>query len=195
MTFERAVSPFKSEFGLFVLYAYQFTRSSHAVLVTENLNPGVPLLVRVQSACLTGTALLAELCDCRQQLHAALRLVSKSEHGGCVLYLDQEGRGHGLREKVEQLALINQGLDTVEAAVSRGRGPDLRDWSEAAVILEDLIGRVPVRLLTNNPSKTAGLIRAGVRVAEEVAIQTRVTNGNRSYLISKRDKMGHRLML
>lgn len=193
--FERAESPLSTEWGRFTLYAYQFPRRCHIALVTPRLEPEGSPLVRVQSACLTGTALHAQLCDCRQQLHSALRLLAEDDIGGCALYLDQEGRSHGLLEKVQQLALINQGLDTVEAAIQRGKGLDLRDWGEAAIILNDLLGDQPLRLLTNNPAKAAGLINAGVKVAAEIAHQAPVTDANRAYLTAKRDKLGHKLSL
>jgi GTP cyclohydrolase II len=201
VSFKTAKSPLRSEFGVFEFHVFECPGGTHSALRT--LGPGVGAgpesgavpLVRVQSSCLTGTAFHSVLCDCRQQLHSAMRLVGAEPAGGCVLYLDQEGRGHGLREKAEQLALIAGGLDTVEAAAVRGVDADLRDWHEAADILRYLLGEEPIRLLTNNPAKTAGLRNAGVIVSAEVAIQAPVTEWNRAYLLSKRNKMSHRLSL
>lgn len=191
-----ACTPFRTEFGTFEMHAYQFDSGhEHLALVGGTLTASAVPLLRVQSACLTGTAMHAELCDCRQQLQIALRLVAVAPEGGCVIYLDQEGRGHGLVSKVAQLALIWKGLDTVEAAVAHGDPPDIRRWEQAAAIVKDLIGDKPVRLLTNNPSKAEGLSGAGVIIAEECSIQAPVTAGNRNYLQVKRDKMGHRLDL
>lgn len=197
MTTTKAVcTPFRSEFGMFEMHAYRFDSSrEHLALVSGDPAASATPLVRVQSACLTGTALHAELCDCRQQLQISLRLVAGSPDGGCVLYLDQEGRSHGLVSKVAQLALIAKGLDTVDAAAAHGEAPDVRQWDEAAAILTDLIGDKPIRLLTNNPYKSAGLAAVGVAVAAECPIQAPVTEGNRAYLRVKRDKMGHRLDL
>jgi 3,4-dihydroxy 2-butanone 4-phosphate synthase/GTP cyclohydrolase II len=195
-TLKAVCTPFRSEFGMFEMHAYRFDSGhEHLALISGDPGASATPLVRVQSSCLTGTAMHAELCDCRQQLHLALQLVGSSPDGGCVIYLDQEGRGHGLVAKVAQLALIAKGLDTVEAAAAHGEPPDLRRWDEAAAILKDLIGDKPIRLLTNNPYKSAGLAAAGVLVMSECPIQAPVTEGNRAYLRVKRDKMGHRLDL
>ena len=189
-------SPFRTEFGTFEMHAYQFESGyEHLALLGGRRTASAAPLLRVQSSCLTGTAMHAELCDCRQQLHMALQLVATAPEGGCVIYLDQEGRGHGLVSKVAQLALIGRGLDTVEAATAHGEPADVRRWDEAVVIVKDLIGDKPVRLLTNNPSKAKGLAEAGLIIAAESPIQAPVTAGNRAYLQVKRDKMGHRLDL
>lgn len=164
----------------------------HIALVHgDPTHEGLPL-VRVQSSCVTGSTLLSELCDCRQQLHEAMRRVVE-EGAGIVLYLDQEGRSHGLVEKVAQLDLIARGADTVEAARQRGRDSDLRDYEHAAHILDMLIGSRPIRLLTNNPVKIAGMERAGIQVAERLAIETAPTHGNLEYLRTKKKRMGHLL--
>lgn len=191
-----ACASFRSEFGVFEMHAYLFESGrEHLALVSGDLATSASPLVRVQSSCLTGTAMHAELCDCRQQLHMALEAVTAAEDGGCVIYLDQEGRSHGLVSKVAQLALIANGVDTVDAAAAYGEPADLREWDEAAAIVTDLIGDKPIRLLTNNPHKAAGLAAAGVSIAAERAIQAPVTEGNRTYLRVKRDRMGHRLDL
>lgn len=197
MTMSKATcSPFRSEFGTFVMHAYAFDSGhEHLAFTSLELDAVSPPLVRVQSSCLTGTAFHAELCDCRQQLHLALRLVADAPKGGCVIYLDQEGRSHGLVSKVAQLALVAGGLDTVDAARAQGQAADLRQWHEAAAIVADLLGERPIRLLTNNPFKAEGLAAAGVDIVEERPLQAPVTAGNRAYLMVKRDRMGHRLDL
>lgn len=195
MNFTTTSTPIRSEFGVMRLHAFEYPTHTHSALCTDYLDTNQRPLVRVQSSCLTGTAFHSLLCDCRQQLHIAMRLVSDDPAGGCVLYLDQEGRGHGLAEKVAQLALIAEGMDTFDAAAARGVEADRRNWDEAAEILAYLVGQAPIRLLTNNPLKAAGLSKAGVIVADELAIQAPVTEWNSSYLSSKRDKMGHKLSL
>lgn len=188
-------TPFNSELGKFRLVAFEFPDGrEHLALVAGKPSEVDLPLVRVQSSCLTGTGFLAQLCDCRQQLQLAMSLIA-GEPGGCLLYLDQEGRSHGLVEKVAQLRLIADGLDTVEAADVRGRGPDLRDYGQAGWMLEHLLGSPPIRLLTNSPEKEAGLRASGVSIAEVVSLETPPTPGNVGYLRVKRDRMGHRLSL
>lgn len=110
-----------------------------------------------------------------------------------LLYLDQEGRSHGLVEKVAQLDLISQGLDTVEAAAQRGRAADLRTYDDAAAILRALVGATSYRLLTNNPAKLALAEQAGIGIEHRVQIEPPPTSGNREYLRTKKLKMGHLL--
>jgi 3,4-dihydroxy 2-butanone 4-phosphate synthase/GTP cyclohydrolase II len=137
---------------------------------------------------------MAELCDCRQQLHESMRLVVEGG-GGIVLYLDQEGRSHGLVEKVSQLELIAQGSDTVEAPALRGLQGDVRDYAAAATIIELLVGRRAIRLMTNNPTKLIGVREAGIEVIERLPIETPPTHGNYDYLRVKKTRMGHLLDL
>jgi 3,4-dihydroxy 2-butanone 4-phosphate synthase/GTP cyclohydrolase II len=187
-------TPFASEFGVFELRAFGFRDGSeHAALVTGNPSRDERPLVRIQSSCLTGTSFGALLCDCRQQLHEALRLIAR-EGSGCVIYLDQEGRGHGLVEKIRHIADIAAGSDTVEAALRRGVPPDARDYDHAASILKAVVGTPrPIRLLTNNPEKIARLEASGVQVGERLSIETEPTDGNREYLLVKKRRMGHLL--
>lgn len=186
-----AETPFNSELGRFRLVAYEFPdgREHIALIIGEPSTAELPL-IRVQSACVTGTGLLAQLCDCRQQLHLAMQLIA-AEPAGCLLYLDQEGRSHGLVEKVAQLKLISEGMDTVEAAAARNRGADRRDYEQAAWILHSVVGLRPMRLLTNNPAKAAGLEAAGVEVGDLLHLQPPPTPTNLEYLRVKRDKLGH----
>jgi 3,4-dihydroxy 2-butanone 4-phosphate synthase / GTP cyclohydrolase II len=155
--------------------------------------PGQPVLVRVHSKCLTGDVFGSDRCDCGPQLHAALRQIARAGKG-VLVYLDQEGRGIGLVNKLKAYNLQDQGLDTAEANVKLGFKPDLRDYGIGAQILRDL-GVGKMRLLTNNPKKIVGLEGYGLEVVERVPIETPPSRGNRHYLRTKRDKMGHLLTL
>lgn len=184
---------FRSSFGEFTLRAYEFPDGQeHSVLIAGMPTDGRAPLVRVQSSCLTGTAFGALLCDCRQQLEQSLRRIS-DERAGLVLYLDQEGRGYGLVDKVAQLSLITRGLATTATAAGEGRRPDLRDYGPAFAILSSLMGGPgPIRLLTNNPSKIKAFEEAGF-VVERVPIEVDPTDHNREYLLVKKRDMGHLL--
>jgi 3,4-dihydroxy 2-butanone 4-phosphate synthase/GTP cyclohydrolase II len=151
-----------------------------------------PVLVRVHSECLTGDVLSSRLCDCGAQLHRAMEQVATAGKGA-VLYMRQEGRGIGLLNKLRAYKLQKEeGLDTVEANQRLGFGPDLRHYGIGAQILYDL-GVRKIRLLTNNPKKEIGLGGYGLRVVERVPIQIAPTSDNRRYLLTKKDKLGHKL--
>lgn len=189
-----ATTPFESSFGSFTLHALRDTEGTdHAALVRGDPGAEEAPLVRVQSSCLTGTAFRAELCDCRQQLELGLRMIAERD-SGILIYLDQEGRGHGLVEKVAQLALIAGGLDTVDAARAREVAEDLRHYAVVKHLLGHLLGRPgPIRLATNNPAKRRGIVESGVTVVEVVPIEPDPTPDNSGYLRVKRDRMGHLL--
>jgi GTP cyclohydrolase II len=150
-----------------------------------------PPLVRLHSECLTGDVLGSLRCDCGQQLDAALQLIAQAP-AGVVLYLPQEGRGIGLANKIRAYALQDQGLDTVDANLALGLPVDRRDYAAAAHVLRSL-GLRQVRLLTNNPLKSAALELHGVQVVERVPLAVPPNPVNQGYLRTKADRMGHLL--
>jgi 3,4-dihydroxy 2-butanone 4-phosphate synthase / GTP cyclohydrolase II len=168
--------------------------SDHVALVMGEIGDGENVLVRVHSECLTGDAFGSLRCDCGPQLHAAMRQVAQ-EGRGIVLYVrGHEGRGIGLLHKLQAYALQDKGADTVEANLALGLPADSRDYGTGAQILVDL-GVKSMRLLTNNPTKRAGLDGYGLRISESVAIEIEPNDYNRDYLRVKRDDMGHDLTL
>jgi GTP cyclohydrolase II len=163
----------------------------HLALVIGDPNPVQPVLVRLHSACLTGDVLGSLKCDCGPQLHAALAAIAANSGGGILLYLQQEGRGIGLINKLRAYALQDQGFDTVDANTRLGFEPDERDFTLAAAMLTQL-GVGQVSLLTNNPLKVAGLAAHGLAVTR-VAHSMAANPHNSGYLDTKRDRQGHLL--
>lgn len=191
-----ATAQLPTEFGNFDIVGFKsvLDGADHIALVVGDIGDGENVLVRVHSECLTGDALGSLRCDCGPQLQAAMRQVA-SEGRGIVLYVrGHEGRGIGLLHKLQAYALQDQGADTVEANVALGLPADARDYGTGAQILVDL-GVKSMRLLTNNPTKRAGLIGYGLRITETVPIEIQPNEHNRSYLETKRDSMGHDLTL
>jgi 3,4-dihydroxy 2-butanone 4-phosphate synthase/GTP cyclohydrolase II len=192
----RAVeAPLPTVYGGFraVAYENELDHHQHVALVKGRWREGESVLVRVHSKCLTGDVFGSERCDCGPQLHAALKQIERARKG-VIIYLDQEGRGIGLVNKLKAYRLQDQGYDTAEANVQLGFKPDLRDYGIGAQILRDL-GVRKMRLLTNNPKKIVGLEGYGLEVVERVPIEMSPTRRNRAYLVTKRDKMGHLLTL
>ncbi len=161
----------------------------HLALVIGDPSPATPVLVRLHSACLTGDVLGSLKCDCGPQLHTAIAAIAANPGGGVLLYLQQEGRGIGLINKLRAYALQDQGFDTVDANTRLGFEPDERDFGLAAAMLASL-GIGSVRLLTNNPGKVAGLAAHGLTV-ERVAHHMPPNPHNIGYLGTKRDRQGH----
>jgi 3,4-dihydroxy 2-butanone 4-phosphate synthase/GTP cyclohydrolase II len=160
-------------------------------LVKGAVRPDRPVLVRLHSQCLTGDVFGSQRCDCGPQLHAAMRLIAE-EGRGAIVYLDQEGRGIGLHNKIRAYALQDEGHDTVQANQRLGFAPDLRNYGIGAQILRDL-GLSSIRVMTNNPRKLVGLEGYGLEIVERVPLVTDPTSENRAYLDAKRDKLGHLL--
>ena len=180
-------------YGDFDLVAYKqiHTGEEHLALVKGNWEEGEPVMVRIHSSCVTGDIFGSMRCDCGEQLHAAMQLVEK-EGKGVVLYINQEGRGIGLLNKLKAYKLQEQGLDTVEANIKLGFKMDERDYGVGAQILRDL-GVCKMKLITNNPTKRAGLMGYGLEIVDTVPLQVKPNPHNKKYLDTKKEKMGHEL--
>ncbi|ALD22640.1 bifunctional 3,4-dihydroxy-2-butanone-4-phosphate synthase/GTP cyclohydrolase II [Hymenobacter sp. DG25A] len=183
-----------TEWGDFDLYAYtqRSNGAQHLALVKGDLTPGEPVLVRVHSSCVTGDIFGSCRCDCGPQLHHAMQQIEKAGKG-VLVYMNQEGRGIGLLNKLKAYKLQEQGRDTVEANIELGFGMDERDYGVGAQILRDL-GISKMHLLTNNPRKRTGLIGYGLEIVDTVAIEIEPNVHNQSYLTTKRDKLGHTIL-
>ena len=184
-----------TQWGEFELVAYHETTTGqeHLALIKGTWKPDEPILVRVHSSCLTGDIFGSCRCDCGPQLHKSMEIIEK-EGKGAIVYMNQEGRGIGLLNKLKAYKLQEQGLDTVEANIKLGFDMDERDYGVGAQILRDL-GISKIRLLSNNPKKRAGLIGYGLEIVENLPIEISSNIHNKFYLQTKRDKMGHTLKL
>ena len=180
-------------FGDFNLVAYKQTTNGqdHLALTKGTWDKNEAVLVRVHSSCLTGDIFGSCRCDCGPQLHRAMEIIER-EGKGVILYMNQEGRGIGLLNKLKAYKLQEQGMDTVEANLELGFKMDERDYGVGAQILRDL-GVSKIRLLTNNPRKRAGLTGYGLEIVENLPIEIAPNSHNHLYLKTKRDKMGHDL--
>ncbi len=178
-------------YGNFTLVAFEerLSGANHLAMVKGEWNDGEPVLVRVHSSCLTGDIFGSKRCDCGEQLHRALSQVEK-EGSGVVLYMNQEGRGIGLMNKLKAYKLQEDGLDTIEANEALGFKPDHRDYGVGAQILRHL-GVRKLRLMTNNPTKRVGLEGYGLEIVERVSIQVLPLPENERYMRTKIEKMGH----
>lgn len=183
-----------TEFGHFRLIPFEQinTKDVHLALIKGTWDKDEPVLVRVHSSCVTGDIFGSSRCDCGPQLHRAMEMVN-SEGKGVVLYMNQEGRGIGLLNKLKAYKLQEEGLDTVEANIRLGFDMDERDYGVGAQILRD-IGVSKIRLITNNPKKRVGLMGYGLEIVENVAIEVVPNQHNNRYLETKRDKLGHTIL-
>jgi 3,4-dihydroxy 2-butanone 4-phosphate synthase/GTP cyclohydrolase II len=182
--------------GEFKAYVYEndIDHVDHVALVKGDLRPDEPTLVRVHSECLTGDAFGSLRCDCGEQLAAALKMIEE-EGRGVLLYMRQEGRGIGLKNKIKAYSLQDQeGLDTVQANERLGFPPDMRDYGVGSQILVDL-GVRRMRLITNNPGKRAGIEGYGLQIVERVPLEIQPNEKNFEYLRTKKEKLGHVLHL
>lgn len=182
-----------TEYGDFELVAYkQLTNDqNHLALIKGTWEPDEPVMVRVHSSCVTGDIFGSCRCDCGPQLHKSLETIEK-EGKGVLVYMNQEGRGIGLINKLKAYKLQEDGLDTVDANLKLGFKMDLRDYGIGAQILRDL-GVTKMRLLSNNPKKRTGLIGYGLEIVENIPIEIGSNPHNEKYLRTKKEKMGHSL--
>ncbi len=184
-----------TKLGNFDLYAYKQTTTGqeHLALVKGEWKKDEAVLVRVHSSCLTGDIFGSCRCDCGPQLEKAMEMVEK-DGKGVIVYMNQEGRGIGLLNKLKAYKLQEEGRDTVEANLELGFKMDERDYGVGAQILRDL-GISKIKLLTNNPTKRAGLIGYGLEIVENIALEIESNEHNKLYLQTKKNKMGHDLKI
>lgn len=182
-----------TDYGDFELHAYKQVSNGmdHLALVKGEWKEDEPVLVRVHSSCVTGDIFGSCRCDCGEQLHRAMHTIEK-EGKGVIVYMNQEGRGIGLLNKLKAYKLQENGRDTVEANIELGFQMDERDYGVGAQILRDL-GVTKMKLMSNNPKKRKGLIGYGLEIVENVALQVEANPHNKGYLDTKKDKMGHEL--
>ncbi len=183
-----------TKYGSFELIAFKETLSGaeHLALVKGSWEKDEPVLTRVHSSCFTGDILGSLRCDCGEQLHKAMRMV-EAAGTGVILYMNQEGRGIGLINKLKAYQLQEAGMDTVEANLKLGFGMDERDYGVGAQILRAL-GITKLRLMSNNPRKRAGLKGYGLEIVDTVPIEVAPNPHNEKYLTTKRDKLGHAIL-
>ncbi|MFH1393348.1 MAG: GTP cyclohydrolase II [Candidatus Micrarchaeota archaeon] len=186
-----SAAEFPTRFGRFKIYAFSDGEYEHLALVRDEGKEDGSVPVRIHSRCMTGDIFSSLRCDCREQLESALEYIAGKRHG-VLIYLDQEGRGIGLCNKVRAYSLQDGGLDTVEANLSLGFAEDLRDYRAAAEILKQLkIDKI--RLITNNPQKIQEMKKHGILVVERIPLVITPNEHNKRYLETKKEKMEHML--
>ena len=188
-----ASSLLPTEYGTFHMSVFRsiVDNREHVALQMGKGGGGKPILTRVHSQCLTGDTLFSLKCDCRGQLHRSMQLIQK-KGSGIIIYLNQEGRGIGLSNKIQAYALQEKGLDTVEANQALGFSPDERDYQIAGEILHDLNIK-KIDLLSNNSQKAKGLINYGIKINKLISLEVSPNPLNKAYLATKKYKLGHRL--
>jgi 3,4-dihydroxy 2-butanone 4-phosphate synthase / GTP cyclohydrolase II len=186
-----ATAQLPTEYGAFEIHVYESPADAqtHVALVHGPIGDGQDVLARMHSSCLTGDVLHSVRCDCGQQLESAMQRIT-GEGRGVVLYLNQEGRGIGLANKIRAYALQDEGYDTVEANERLGFKADHRDYATGVAILRDL-GVRSMRLLSNNPRKQSALTGYGLVVSERLPLEIPASDGTRRYLKTKKEKLGH----
>jgi 3,4-dihydroxy 2-butanone 4-phosphate synthase/GTP cyclohydrolase II len=184
-----------TKFGQFTLAAFRekLSGAEHLALIKGEWKADEPILTRVHSSCFTGDILGSFRCDCGDQLHHAMQMVER-EGKGVILYMNQEGRGIGLMNKLKAYKLQEEGMDTVEANLKLGFGMDERDYGVGAQILRSL-GATKLKLMSNNPRKRAGLKGYGIEIVDIVPIEIAPNPHNENYLKTKRDKLGHEILI
>jgi 3,4-dihydroxy 2-butanone 4-phosphate synthase/GTP cyclohydrolase II len=184
-----------TEYGHFKLIPFRQKSNGleHMALIKGEWGPDEPILVRVHSSCATGDILGSKRCDCGEQLHKSMQMIEK-EGKGVLIYMQQEGRGIGLMNKIEAYKLQEEGLDTVEANIHLGFKPDERDYGCGAQMLRQM-GVHKMRLMTNNPTKRVGLEAYGLEIVENVPIEITPNKYDYKYLKTKKERMGHTLHL
>jgi len=182
-----------TKYGTFKLVAFKEKNSTneHLALLKGEWQKDEPVMVRVHSSCFTGDILGSLRCDCGEQLQKAMQMV-EAEGKGAILYMNQEGRGIGLLNKLKAYRLQEEGMDTVEANLHLGFQMDQRDYGIGAQMLRHL-GITKLRLMSNNPRKRVGLIGYGLEVVENIPIIVKSNPHNKKYLETKRDKLGHNM--
>jgi 3,4-dihydroxy 2-butanone 4-phosphate synthase/GTP cyclohydrolase II len=188
-----AAAELPTEYGNWRVHVFenQLDKQEHVALVKGDISSGQDVLVRVHSSCLTGDVLHSIRCDCGAQLDAAMQIIA-AEGRGVVLYLNQEGRGIGLGNKIRAYELQDEGFDTVEANVRLGFKADQRDYGIGVQILREL-GIRSMRLLSNNPRKLVGIEGYGLSVNEWLPLEIPASDSTRRYLTTKKEKLGHKL--
>lgn len=183
-----------TEWGDFDMIAYTQldTQENHLAIIKGTWEKDEPVMVRVHSSCVTGDIFGSCRCDCGPQLHKSMEMIQK-EGKGAIIYMNQEGRGIGLVNKLKAYRLQEQGFDTVEANLKLGFKMDQRDYGIGAQIIRDL-GITKMRLMSNNPTKRAGIIGYGLEIVENIPIEIEANVHNQGYLLTKRDKMGHAIL-
>lgn len=188
-----ATATLPTKYGIFKMAVYKSLADNREHIALTKGATNNPVLLRIHSQCLTGDTFLSLRCDCREQLHQSMKLLQKNG-SGIIFYLNQEGRGIGLTNKIKAYALQDQGHDTVEANEQLGFPADARQYKIAADILKDL-GILKVILLTNNPDKERQLSRFGIDVLQTVPMEVKPNKINKEYLATKKQKLSHRLRM